>query len=397
MLDRLLAPGVGSAAVASPVPPSPSPSRALPVGQPSRPARRGRPHESSQERRLRATVDEIRADVQALRAELIDIVEIEKPKSAAGRAELERELRDAVDALESRPLDAYRARLAEAAPGDGGALHASVGDTVRKFLNALDRAYRAWPREPATARETAADAVAALDDAILQAGYLTIPQRLDEKLAVRHVGEHVDFASEFGDQLASPEQCATLLKWLGEHPRAMKGLVDLRSGRIYRMSQTRGGQVARVGVLVWAPVLSALLLWLVTRFGGWFDLESWPTTPSGRVILLYLLVLAGALVHIGITKNLITNIRFDAPLRVHVPSHGLRWLELRWVAVGMLFLPVLATAGILWAAGLDLSGNQDLVTALLAGYSADSLFAAALTKFATTAQAQQETIVARLA
>ena len=117
----------------------------------------------------------------------------------------------------------------------------------------------------------------------------------------------------------------------------------------------------------------------------------------GGVVLLYLLVLAGALVHIGITKNLITNIRFDAPLRVHVPSHGLRWLELRWVAVGMLFLPVLVTAGLLWAAGLDLSGNQDLVTALLAGYSADSLFAAALTRFATTAQAQQETIVARLA
>ena len=34
------------------------------------------------------------------------------------------------------------------------------------------------------------------------------------------------------------------------------------------------------------------------------------------------------------------------------------------------------------------------MTALLAGYSADSLFAAALTRFATTAQAQQETIVA---
>ena len=115
------------------------------------------------------------------------------------------------------------------------------------------------------------------------------------------------------------------------------------------------------------------------------------------MILLDLLVLAGALVHIGITKNLITNIRFDAPLRVHVPSHGLRWLELRWVAVGMLFVPVLVTAGLLWAAGLDLSGNQDLVTALLAGYSADSLFAAALTRFATTAKAQQETIVARLA
>ena len=382
--------------MASPVP-SPSPSRAVPIGRPSRRPRRRGPHESAQERRLRATLDEIRADVQALRAELIDILEVERPKSAAGRAELEREVRDAANALQSRPLEAYRERVAEVLPGDGGALHAAAGDTVRKFLNALDRAYRAWPHDPATAREAAADAVAALDDAILQAGYLTIPQRLDEKLAVRHVGEHVDFASEFGDQLASQEQCTTLLRWLGEHPRAMKGLVDVDNGRIYRMSQTRSGRLARVGVLVWAPVLSALLLWAVSRGGGWFDLVSWPSTASGRVILLYLLVLAGALVHIGITKNLITNIRFDAPLRVHVPSHGLRWLELRWVAVGMLFLPVLVTAGLLWAAGLDLSGKQDLATALLAGYSADSLFAAALTRFATTAQAQQETIVARLA
>jgi hypothetical protein len=382
--------------LASPVP-SPSPSSALPVGSPSRPTRRGRPHESSQERRLRATVDEIRADVQALRAELVDILEIEKPNSAGGRAELEREVRDAADALASRPLDAYRERLANVLPGDGSALHAAAGDTVRKFLNALDRAYRAWPRETATAREAAADAVAALDDAILQAGYLTIPYRLDEKLAAKHVGEHLDFASEFGDQLSSPEQCTKLLRWLGEHPRGIQGLVDLRNGRIYRMSQTRGGRIARVGVLVWAPLLSALVLWAVSRLGGWFDLDSWPSTRSGRVILLYLLVLAGALVHIGITKNLITNIRFDAPLRVHVPSHGLRWLELRWVAVGMLFLPVLVTAGLLWAAGLDLSDNQDLLTALLAGYSADSLFAAALTRFATTAKVQQETIVARLA
>jgi hypothetical protein len=149
-------------------------------------------------------------------------------------------------------------------------------------------------------------------------------------------------------------------------------------------------------VLVWAPMLSALLLWAATSLGGWFDLEAWPSTRAGRVILLYLLVLAGALVHIGITKNLITNIRFDAPLRVHVPSHGLSWLELRWVAVGMLFIPVPVTAGILWATGLDLTDTHDLATALLAGYSADSLFAAALTRFATTAQAQQETIAARL-
>jgi hypothetical protein len=62
----------------------------------------------------------------------------------------------------------------------------------------------------------------------------------------------------------------------------------------------------------------------------------------------------------------------------------------------MLFLPVLATAAILWATGLDLTTTHDLVTALLAGYSADSLFAAALTRFATTAQARQETLVARL-
>ena len=378
--------------MASPVP-SPNPSRALPdTGGRRRPRAQ---HESSRELRLRATVDEIRADVQALRVELMDILAIEGSRSAA-RTALEREVRDALAALEARPLAGFQEHLSRAMPEDGSALHAAVGDTVRKLLNALDRAYRSWPRDAATAREDAPAAVAALDDAILQAGYLTIPQRLDEKLATKHVGEHVDFAAEFGDQLASPEQCAAMLKWLGEHPRDIQGLVDLRSGRVYRLSQTSRGRVARVGVLVWAPVLSALLLWAATSLGGWFDLAQWPSTRAGRVILLYLLVLGGALVHIGITKNLITNIRFDAPLRVHVPSHGLSWLELRWVAVGMLFLPVLLTAGILWTTGLDLSDTHDLATALLAGYSADSLFAAALTRFATTAQAQQETIAARL-
>jgi hypothetical protein len=380
--------------LASPVPPNPASAVPAPGGR--RPRRPRAPRESSAELRLRATLDEIRADIQALRVELLDILAIEGSRSTA-RAALEREVLDGVAALEARPLIRFQARLAEAMPEEGSALHARVGDTVRKLLNALDRAYRSWPRDPATAREAAPAAVAALDDAILQAGYLTIPQRLDEKLATRHVGEHVDFASEFGDQLASPEQCAALLKWLGEHPREIQGLVDLHSGRVYRLSQTGRGRVARVGVLVWAPVLSALLLWGATSLGGWFDLEAWPETRAGRVILLYVLVLAGALVHIGITKNLITNIRFDAPLRVHVPSHGLSWLELRWVAVGMLFVPVLLTAGILWASGLDLTDTHDLVTALLAGYSADSLFAAALTRFATTAQAQQETIAARLA
>jgi len=360
-----------------------------------RPGRSRETRESSEELRLRATLDEIRADIQALRAEVQDILLIEGSGSTA-RAAVEREVLDGLAALEARPLIRFQARLAEAMPEEGSRLHAAVGDTVRKLLNALDRAYRSWPRDPATARAAAPAAVAALDDAILQAGYLTIPQRVDEKLATKHVGEHVDFASEFGDQLASPEQCAVMLKWLGEHPREIQGLVDLRSGRIYRLSQTGRGRLARVGVLVWAPLLSALLLWAATSLGGWFDLEAWPSTRAGRVVLLYLVVLAGALVHIGITKNLITNIRFDAPLRVHVPSHGLSWLELRWVAVGMLFLPVLVTAGILWGTGLDLSTSQDLLTALLAGYSADSLFAAALTRFATTAQVQQETIAARL-
>ena len=139
-----------------------------------------------------------------------------------------------------------------ALPADGSALHAAVGDTVRKFLNALDRAYRAWPREPATAREAAADAVAALDDAILQAGYLTIPQRLDEKLATSTSASTSTSPRSSATSSPHPSSARRSCAGSASTRAAIKGLVDLQNGRIYRMSQTRRGRLgagrrARVG------------------------------------------------------------------------------------------------------------------------------------------------------
>ena len=102
--------------MASPVPASPSPAPGAADAAPRR-----APLESPQDLRLRAALDDMRADVQGLRDELVDILVIEKPKSAGGRAELEREVRDAGAALEARPLEAYRERLGRALPADGSA------------------------------------------------------------------------------------------------------------------------------------------------------------------------------------------------------------------------------------------------------------------------------------
>jgi hypothetical protein len=58
-------------------------------------------------------------------------------------------------------------------------------------------------------------------------------------------------------------------------------------------------------------------------------------------------------------------------------------LRLRWLSILRLMIPVVIVAGSLWGAGNIPNNFQDLGVALLAGYSADSIFRSSVARLAS--------------
>jgi len=127
---------------------------------------------------------------------------------------------------------------------------------------------------------------------------------------------------------------------------------------------------------VWGAVLALAAIIgvfaLLDRAGMARPPEDWLV----KLVVLYLFVLGGAVLHIGSMS--FGNIRFEDRLPIYAMSSGTTWLSLRWLAILRLYIPIAVVAGSLWGAGNVPESFQDLATAVLAGYSADSLFRTSL-------------------
>jgi hypothetical protein len=117
-------------------------------------------------------------------------------------------------------------------------------------------------------------------------------------------------------------------------------------------------------------------------------ITAWPGKWVWKMLVLILFVAIGSAVHLG-SRTL--NINYDNPMRIYDAGNILSWLSLRWVAVIYMYIPITFVVIGLWGAGNIPSSFQKLGTAILAGYSADSLLRAAVSKLQAPSGSKQPT------
>ncbi len=125
--------------------------------------------------------------------------------------------------------------------------------------------------------------------------------------------------------------------------------------------------------------LVALLFVLLHAAHAW----TWPTPdPGWKLLVLLLFVVLGAALHVG---SRWVNVNYDNPIKVYDAGGILNWLSLRWLGVLQYYVPVVFVVASLWGAKNIPTAFAQLGTALLAGYTADSAFGAAVSKLQSQA------------
>jgi hypothetical protein len=289
----------------------------------------------------------------------------------------EADLQAALDAAAAtRPDAPRRAQIradleaALAAPSSGG-----YRENVESLLAALERADRYWPGgDAANVRPNRTDrALEAFDEAFIEIGYVTVPARLHSKMQTQSVGAALDFYAEFADEFTNDEQIDVIFAWLAQHET--KGyLLEPELGLVYRLPLTEVGKYLKIGTPVFMVVAGVGLL----AFVRWLGLDifkvpeaDWPYADWDALAGTYAAVLLGALLHFIAKTG--SGISFDDDLAVTVPRRSLDWISIRWVSVAWLFLPAYVTTLVVGATDLRTSDVEGVMTALLAGYSADSI------------------------
>jgi hypothetical protein len=288
------------------------------------------------------------------------------------------------------------ARLAarvDAVEQSSDTLKAQRGDELRYMINALLDAADHWPSAAAPENAAAQAAVAAADlsRALVQAARITLPDRLRQHLTQLHVGEALDFEREFADELPEPAQRAEILSWLASHPRAVDGIVDPVKGLIWPASSNRAVRLATwlaPGVTV-AAVAAAL--WALTLPGG-----DWPFADDGKAMAVgFLVAMLGVIAHFLV--SIVKHRQSAEPGGSYAAGRWLLWLHVNWVSLCLQVLsPLIVTVGLVLL-GAELETRQDYATFFLAGYGADSLAAAFVSRLDAAAESAAKTLQAKAA
>lgn len=113
------------------------------------------------------------------------------------------------------------------------------------------------------------------------------------------------------------------------------------------------------------------------------DVKNWPSPdPGWKLLVLLVFVVLGASLHVG---SRWINVNYDNPIKVYDAGGIINWLSLRWLGVLQYYLPVVFVVASPWGAGNVPDKFAQLGAALLAGYSADSAFGAAVSKLQSQA------------
>jgi hypothetical protein len=333
---------------------------------------------------------ELRVELQDLQrsvAELRRAVENPLATPAALEAATDRaaSIFDVDRAQVAQLLDHVRAVL-DAAPGE----YARIGDEVGFVANAFDRVAMEWPRgrvSGASLAPTIAALNELLDESIYHIALVTTPKRLNDHLRHLPIGQALDFAAAFGDELPNPEQRRRVLEYLATHPIGIEGLVDVEKGKIYRKASSRWVRVATLLVPPAVLLAGVGLAWILTSLDDWGLVGSdWPDGLStfGPVLSAYVFVTVGALAHVAVSFLKRSRESGGEPL---VVAGFFWWLHVRWASVSLSVLW-------LWIAvlGLAIADQLSWLTAFLAGYGIDSVADLFLQRFEARASKGAESL-----
>jgi hypothetical protein len=197
------------------------------------------------------------------------------------------------------------------------------------------------------------------------------------------------YCSGWGLQTPSVDM---LWSWLVEDPKVFDGkplplVLDSINRAVYRKPDKPWKRNIAAATPVWGAAgvfgVAALCFELLHLAG----ITSWQGRWAWKMLVLVLCVSLGAAIHLGARA---LNVNYDDPMKVEDAGGGLDWLSLRCLTVLHMYLPVLVVTIGLWGAGNVPKSFQQLGTALLAGYSADSAVGAALSRFQKRASGKQK-------
>jgi hypothetical protein len=294
---------------------------------------------------------------------------------------------EAADVLkENQRLSEHGSALVELADKCGTAEEAGRVATID---NSFRDALRDWRFKRDAERDEVVERArrvrTALDSAVAEAAWLTVPSDVESALRRLRVGRPLNFAKRFGKVLPKPEQQKDLLEELQGRPNELSGVVDIASGTIYRVS-SRGwmrGVTAGIPLLLVMAVAGLVVLydWLANGTSGFRDL----TVARTSLLATFGSFVAGAIVHLTVERAKSLKV-FGTP-RVYVPGDAVMWLHLRWASISLSLVPILAV----WIA-LHWTGQKNLLLYFFAGYSVDSLSGLVFTRLGAAAATRESSI-----
>jgi hypothetical protein len=270
-------------------------------------------------------------------------------------------------------------------------MNEAIGDEVCRLRNVWLDVVEAWPAKSDDSPRPALDL---LDGFVLEAAYITVPDRLLGHLETYRPGQALKFADEFGDELPKPEHQRAILDFLYRHPKSVPGVIDPRKGLVYYADRRLWRRAASmVGVVA----LAAVGFGLTFLLGRWTDAPGL-TKATGHIGVTqlssaYLLALAGAAGHVVV--GALKEIRHsDDEARFVSMENWLLWLHVRELAVGAGVIGVwIATYAAIGASAT----KPQAVTMLLAGYGADSIVDLLLPKFLGDVDARAAKVAKKIA
>jgi hypothetical protein len=356
------------------------------------------------QRRLNGLIRELRVEAQDLQRSLVEVTRTSTLADAGSRsAELHAALVEAAAIYDTADqhvrecLNDIR-RLFD----DSADLYDLAGDEVATMRALMQRVARTWPRLPASDDPRALDEAGAihqatvaagfLDEVVFHAGLVTIPIRLNAHLRELRIGGALRFDDMFADELPSEAARAKLLRYIGDHPATVDGLVDLNHGVIFRAARDPARRWASYGLQLLVFLLGEGVVYALTHVGEWFSLPDWPIPPTrfSELSIAYLFLALGAVVH-----TLVDWLKRQRDVnRSDRMTLGdlMVWLHVREMAVvtSILYLWI----GVVGAAfALD---NVAWQTAFFMGYSIDSVVDLFLQRFSVTATAATQAVRTQL-
>ncbi len=246
-------------------------------------------------------------------------------------------------------------------------LEGALNEAGKRWQSAADAVVRS---EAANVLSGVQSAVAALDAAMQHALFLTFAN--DVRKGKTGESRGIDaYCRGWG---LSSDDIDALWWWLQQDPLEFDGeelpiALDTVNRCAYRKTTSGLCRVATAMTPLWGAAFAFGLIALLFEVLHLAGLTSWPGRWGWKMLVLFAFVAMGALVHVGARA---LNVNYDDPMKVYDAGGLLDWLSLRWIAMLKMYMPVTFVAASLWGAGSVPTSFQQLGTAILAGYSADS-------------------------